>query len=249
MPGRSAALGLDVADACSDRTSIDSLARASTESEQSQHDPRGQYGENPGWFRAQCSVQRNASSGEARIGSCLKALASFASSQAGRNAAQAVSRGTLKNRPVRWTCGLSLRGAMGCCSRTAKVFPLRSPEGRPSPSTLRGLRRAVDIASWSEFGGPARGLFGRHVGGCSHYRAGLGEVALGPGQFREPKIGDAWLIVGIDQHVRGFQVAMKSAVLMRVMDCFSHGFDVGGGPFRRDTGILADPVCQIPPST
>src|SRR5205807_5870573 len=54
----------------------------------------------------------------------------------------------------------------------------------------------------------------------------------------QAEIGHAWLVVGIDQDVGGFEVAVKNPSLVCVMDCFGNDLEVFRGAFGRKRLLL-----------
>ncbi len=78
--------------------------------------------------------------------------------------------------------------------------------------------QAVDVARRAEFAAGAGGLLGGHVGRRAENRAREREVRLGLDPFGQAEIRNMRPSVGIDQNIRGLQIAMQNAALVRVMD-------------------------------
>src|SRR5262245_2590865 len=46
----------------------------------------------------------------------------------------------------------------------------------------------------------------------------------------QAEIGDTWLVLCVDQHVRGFEVAMQNSSFVRIVNGVSNGFKVAHYP-------------------
>ena len=118
----------------------------------------------------------------------------------------------------------------------------RGPEWGPAGQELiQDRTQAIDVGRRAD---PATdSLLGRHVGWRAHHGT-RGRQAAGPivGPLDQAEVGDVGPARRIDQHVRGFEVAMDQPATMRVVDRLRERNHQGCGAPR-----VADESAQVPP--
>jgi len=92
---------------------------------------------------------------------------------------------------------------------------------------------AVNVAGRPDQRFLARRLLRGHVAGRAQHRAGGRQLGIGRKDLGQPEIGEKGLAVGVDQDVRGLQVAVHHAVPVQVL----HG--------PRDRGQQAHALLQL----
>src|SRR5262249_19218355 len=111
-------------------------------------------------------------------------------------------------------------------------------EGRTTcKEVVEHSAQRIDVAGPGDCVLFALRLFGRHVTRRAEHLTGERQLLFGfwslafgflSQSFREAEIGDAWLIVLINQHVRWFQIPMQYAALVGVIDRLGDGFEING---------------------
>src|SRR4030095_2776341 len=103
----------------------------------------------------------------------------------------------------------------------------------------------IDVARPAHLATPGTGLFRRHKIWRTENLDGHREAGIAIEPSRQTKIGDARLVVRVNQHVRGLEVAMENAALVRVMDRRGDKLDIAGGPGRGQR-LLTHELRQAP---
>ena len=91
---------------------------------------------------------------------------------------------------------------------------------------IKNPAQAIDVAVTAYLAVPGRRLLRRHEVGRAEHLATQRQTGLALQALGQAEIGDARLVVGVDEHIRWFEVAVQDALLMRVVDRFGNGLEI-----------------------
>ena len=140
--------------------------------------------------------------------------------------------------------GLSDRGIGGSPLSTAISVSnvLSAWNGRlAGEQFVEDRAQAVDVGGRGDFRPAARRLFGGHVARRAGDHAGGRHVGAVGKHLRQPEIGHVGLAVGVQQDVRGLQVAVDDPLLVQMFDRAGHGGHQPHGGMHVDRALL-DPL-------